>query len=138
MTTISTTLTKFLNVSHKSKHATLGRWYSTARVSKRPSHWSAACLRARYCTNLTCSDLVRSADGCTHFRTQRHQGHRYPAFFATMRLGCKTQWVLQVYAGRWSCDVVNFHLETHSGLADFRVRSYEACDNHVVAAHLAL
>src|SRR6266498_1647758 len=35
----------------------LGRWYSTARVSKRPSHKSAACLRARYCTNLTGSDL---------------------------------------------------------------------------------
>src|SRR5262245_3190020 len=35
----------------------LGRWYSTARVSKRPSHKSAACLRARYCTDLTWSDL---------------------------------------------------------------------------------
>ena len=54
-----------------------------------------------------------------------------------MRLGCKTQWVLQGYAGRWSCDVVNFYLETHSGPADFRVRSYEACDNYVAAAHLA-
>src|SRR5215510_1809754 len=30
-----TTLTEFLNVSHKTKHATLGRWYNTARVSKR-------------------------------------------------------------------------------------------------------
>src|SRR6266540_3126462 len=51
------TLTKFLNVSHKSKHATLGHWYSTARVSKRLTYETAACLRARYCTNLTCSDL---------------------------------------------------------------------------------
>src|SRR5262249_47471846 len=41
----------------KSKHATLGRWYSTARVSKRLTYETAACLRARYCTNLTCSDL---------------------------------------------------------------------------------
>src|SRR6266540_5793252 len=49
--------TKCLNVLYKSKHATLVRWYSTARVSKRPSHKSTACLRARYCTNLTCSDL---------------------------------------------------------------------------------
>src|SRR6266498_5164233 len=49
--------TKCLNVLHKSKHATLGRWYSTARVSKRPTYEAAACLRARYCTNLTCSDL---------------------------------------------------------------------------------
>jgi hypothetical protein len=46
-----------------------------------------------------------------------------PAFFATMRLGCKTRWVLQGYAGRWSCEVVNFYLEIHSGLAYYRVRS---------------
>ena len=36
-----------------SEHFSLNRgtqdWYSTARVSKRPSHRSAACLRARYC-----------------------------------------------------------------------------------------
>jgi hypothetical protein len=38
----------------------LGRWYSTARVSKRPSHKSAACLRGRYCTNLTCSGLTNA------------------------------------------------------------------------------
>src|SRR6266540_5372855 len=37
---------------YKLGHATLGQWYSTARVSKRPAHQSAACLRARYCTNL--------------------------------------------------------------------------------------
>src|SRR5262245_40328501 len=49
--------TKCLNVLHKSKNAILGRWYSKARVSKRPSHKSTACLRALYCTNLTCSDL---------------------------------------------------------------------------------
>jgi hypothetical protein len=54
-----------------------------------------------------------------------------------MRLGCKTPWVLQEYAGRWSCEVANFYFETHLSLADFRVRLYEACDNHVVAAHLA-
>src|SRR5215813_11523376 len=49
--------TKFLNVSHRSEHSTLERWYSTARVSKRLTYEMAACLRARYCTNLTCSDL---------------------------------------------------------------------------------
>jgi len=35
---------------------------STARVSKRPSHQSAACLRARYCARLTQSDLDESED----------------------------------------------------------------------------
>src|SRR5262249_8170166 len=32
----------------KSGRATFGHWYSTTRVSKRLSHSSAACLRARY------------------------------------------------------------------------------------------
>ena len=54
---VNRALTQFMNVSHKSKHATLGRWYSTARVSKRLTYETAACLRARYFTNLSCSDL---------------------------------------------------------------------------------
>ncbi|MCW5971583.1 MAG: transposase [Blastocatellales bacterium] len=41
------------------------------------------------------------------------------------------------YSGRWSCEVVNFYLKTQLGLADFRVRSFEACDKYVVAVHLA-
>ena len=35
-------------------------WYSTARVSKRLIDQSAACLRARYCTNLAWFDLGAS------------------------------------------------------------------------------
>jgi len=31
--------------------------YSTARVSERLTYWTAACLRARYCTDLARSDL---------------------------------------------------------------------------------
>src|SRR5262249_46892074 len=41
----------------KSKHTILRRRYSATRVSKRPCHRSAACLRARFCAILTCSDL---------------------------------------------------------------------------------
>jgi len=41
----------------KSGHATLWRRHSTARVSKRPTHRSPACLRARYCADLTWLDL---------------------------------------------------------------------------------
>ena len=52
-----TTLTMLFGVTPKSKPATLGRRYSTTRVSKRLIDESAACLRARYCTNLDCSDL---------------------------------------------------------------------------------
>src|SRR6266542_3060950 len=42
----------------KSGQVTLGHRYSTARVSKRPTNEAAACLRARYCTNLTWFNLV--------------------------------------------------------------------------------
>ena len=35
----------------------LGRWYSAARVSKRPTDEYAACLRARYCIDLAWYDL---------------------------------------------------------------------------------
>ncbi len=36
----------------------LGHRYSTACVSKRLTDETAACLRARYCTNLACPDLA--------------------------------------------------------------------------------
>ncbi|MCW5971408.1 MAG: hypothetical protein KIT57_23110 [Blastocatellales bacterium] len=49
------------------------------------------------------------------FLSQRHRGQKSPAFFATTRLGCKTQSVLQGYSGRWSCEVVNFYLKTQLG-----------------------
>jgi hypothetical protein len=71
------------------------------------------------------------------YLSQRHQGQKSPAFFSTTRLGSKTQSVLQGYTGCWSCEVVNFYLKTQLGLADFRVRSFEACDKYVVAVHLA-
>src|SRR5262245_8287489 len=44
----------------KSGQVKLGHRYSTARVSKRPTDESAACLRARYCTDLAWLDLERN------------------------------------------------------------------------------
>jgi hypothetical protein len=44
---------------------------------------------------------------------------------------------LQGYGGRWSCEVDNFYLKTRLGLADFRVRSYEAVDRYMVVVQLA-
>ena len=41
------------------------------------------------------------------------------------------------YSWRWSCEVVNFDTKTQLGLADFRVRSYEAVDRYIVVVHLA-
>src|SRR5262245_4886832 len=42
----------------KSGQATLGHRYSPARVSKRLTDGTAACLRARRCADLACLDLV--------------------------------------------------------------------------------
>src|SRR5262245_4269063 len=52
-----------------SQHATLGRRNSTARVSKRPSYETAACSRARYCSNLREPNREggASAQGGSHF-----------------------------------------------------------------------
>jgi hypothetical protein len=70
--------------------------------------------------------------------SKRRLGQASPAFFATTRLECKPQAILQGYGERWSCEVVNWYLKNSLGLSDFRVRSYEAVDKYLVAVHLAL
>jgi hypothetical protein len=69
--------------------------------------------------------------------SKRHPGQQHPAYFASTRLDCETQAILQDYGGRWSCEVVNFYLKVQLGLSDFRVWRYEAVDKYVVAVHLA-
>jgi len=69
--------------------------------------------------------------------SKRHTGQKHPAYFASTRLACKPPAILQGYTGRWSCEVVNFYLKVQIGLSDFRLWSYEAVDNYVVAVHLA-
>jgi hypothetical protein len=69
--------------------------------------------------------------------SKRHNGQKSPAYFASTRLTCKPQEILQGYYWRWSCEVVNFYLKTQLGLADFRVRSFEAVDKYMVVVHLA-
>jgi hypothetical protein len=70
--------------------------------------------------------------------SKRRLGQHSPAFFATTRLECKPQAILQGYGGRWSCEVTNWYLKNPLGLSDFRVRCYEAVDKYLVAVHLAL
>jgi hypothetical protein len=94
----------------------------------------------------TQSYYLRQVEGRFHqlpldlrvFITKRHLGQKSPAYFATTRLTCKPQATLQGYGRRWSCEVINWYLKNPLGLADFRVRSYEAVDKYVVAVHLAL
>jgi hypothetical protein len=59
------------------------------------------------------------------------------AYFLSTDLTRSVYQTLQGYGGRWSCEVDNFYLKTRLGLADFRVRSYEAVDKYMVVVHLA-
>jgi hypothetical protein len=58
-------------------------------------------------------------------------------YFACTDLSLSAQQALQGYHGRWSCEMDNFYLKTHLGLADFRVQSYEAVDKYLLVVHLA-
>jgi hypothetical protein len=69
--------------------------------------------------------------------SKRHPGQKNPAYFASTRVNCESQAILQDYGCRWSCEVVNLYYKPHLGLSDFRVWSYEAVDRYVVAVHLA-
>jgi hypothetical protein len=69
--------------------------------------------------------------------SKRHPRARSWAYFASTDLARSVVATLRGYGGRWSCEVVNFYTKTQLGLADFRVRSYEAVERYVVAVHLA-
>jgi DDE superfamily endonuclease len=69
--------------------------------------------------------------------SKRHPRARSWAYFASTDLARTVVETLRGYGGRWSCEVVNFYTKTRLGLADFRVRSYEAVERYVVAVHLA-
>jgi hypothetical protein len=69
--------------------------------------------------------------------SKRHPREQSPAYIVCTDLACTAKQVLQGYAWRWSCEVVNFYLKTQLGLADFRVQSYAAVDKYMVVVHLA-
>ncbi len=69
--------------------------------------------------------------------SKRRLGQKRPAYFASTRLSCKPQAILQGYSGRWSCEVVNFYTQTKLGIEDFRLWRYEAVDRYLVAVQLA-
>jgi len=69
--------------------------------------------------------------------SKRHPRGKSSAYFMSTDLTRSAQQALQGYGGRWSCEVDNFYLKTRLGLADFRVRSYEAVDKYMVVVQLA-
>jgi hypothetical protein len=70
------------------------------------------------------------------FFSRRHPRDKSLAYFMCTDLTRSAQQALQGYRGRWSCEVDNFYLKTQLGLADFRVRSYEAVDKYLVVVTL--
>ena len=70
------------------------------------------------------------------FFSKRHPREKSPACFMSTDLTRSAQRALQGYRGRWSCEVVNFYLKTQVGLADFRVRSYQAVDKYMLVVLL--
>lgn len=68
---------------------------------------------------------------------KRHPRDKSPAYFMSTDLTRLAEQSLRGYRGRWSCEVVNFYAKTQLGLADFRVRSYEAVDKYVAVVLLA-
>lgn len=70
------------------------------------------------------------------FFSKRHPREKSPAYFMSTDLTRSAQQALQGYSGRWSCEVGNFYLKTQLGLADFRVRAYQAVDKYMVVVLL--
>lgn len=70
------------------------------------------------------------------FFSKRHPREKSPAYFMSTDLTRSAQQALQGYSGRWSCEVGNFYLKTHLGLADFRVRAFQAVDKYMVVVLL--
>ncbi len=71
------------------------------------------------------------------FFSKRYPRAKALSYFMSTDLSCSAKQVLQGYSWRWSCKTVNFYAQTQLGLADFRVRSYEAVDRYMVVVHLA-
>src|SRR5215510_13337934 len=86
-------LTARICPSHaRSTQATLGHRYSTARISKRPTDESAACLRARYCTDLAWLDLENDLQPELHLPWVE----RRRDFAEVLRIVGGRHWIIEV------------------------------------------
>lgn len=71
------------------------------------------------------------------FASKRHPRDNRPAYFASTDLALPATRALQGYGRRWSCEIDNLYLKGQLGLADFRVRPYDAVDKWCAVVHLA-
>ena len=116
------------------------------------SQWPQALRHQRYQrVQLTATDgrqrlyLVRPLQGrLTHLSfdvcvliSKRHPRDTHPKYFLCTDLSLSAQQILSIYQKRWPVEVDNFYVKQHLGLADFRVRSYEATEKWFAVVFLA-
>lgn len=101
------------------------RWYTHVRVT------AAGGNKTTYYVRQTTGRLANVPFDVRVFFSKRHPREKSQAYFMCTDLTRSAQQALQGYNGRWSCEVVNFYVKTQLGLADFRVRSYEAVDKYM-------
>ena len=138
-------------VRHQGWQVTCGLKHNRKLNGQRIDHLASALRHKRYLhVQITAADgnetryYVRQTIGCLEnvseevrvFFSKRHPREQSPAYFMSTDLTRSAQQALQGYSGRWSCEVLNFYLKTQLGLADFRVRAYEAVDKYMVAVLL--
>jgi hypothetical protein len=107
------------------------KWYTRVRVTAADGHVTTYFVRDAV------GRLSRVPFKVRVLFSKRHPRARSWAYFLSTDLARSVVETLRGYGGRWSCEVVNFYVKTQLGLADFRVRSYEAVDHYVVVVHLA-
>ena len=90
-----------------------------------------------YYVRTTTGRLSEVPDDVRVWFSKRHPRGKSSAYFLSTELTRSAQQALQGYGGRWSCEGENFYLKTRLGLADFRVRCYEAVDRYMVVVQLA-
>ena len=90
-----------------------------------------------YYVRTTTGRLSEVPDEVRVWFSKRHPRGKSSAYFLSTERTRSAGQALQGYGGRWSCEVDNFYLKTRLGLADFRVRSYEAVDRYMVVVQLA-
>ena len=111
--------------------ATWHRWYRTVRLT------AADGRETTYWVREHCGRLNGIPKPVCVYLCKRHPRDKSPAYFMSTDLTRTAPKSLRGYRGRWSCEVVNFYAKTRLGLADFRVRSYEAVDKYVAVVLLA-
>jgi hypothetical protein len=138
-------------VHHQGWHVTCGLKHNR-KLNGKPIDQIASALRHRrylhiqvtaadgnkitYYVRQTTGHLAKVPCEVRVFFSKRHPREKSPAYFMSTDLTRSAQQALQGYSGRWSCEVGNFYLKTQLGLADFRVRAYQAVDKYLVVVLL--